>query len=196
MTAPDARRYTDAQIRADPDVYAEVVNEYLRDYHGDFDLLLSYQRRLALGFPLTVPMLRATLNCMRFDARVVNLPEPQALADVVDLATRRAPRPTFVPDAPQRAHWLPLRTTWRKTYGISSYVTARVVHRINPASHFLYATATGEFTCRLSWLCKTPWSMGRASIELLTLAEANAVLANWPGWRACSTCARLAEKEE
>src|SRR5262245_30074695 len=121
MTEPGARRYTDAHVRADWQRYVELTSEYLRHYEGEFELLVSYKLRLEAGVRLSVPMIRATLNCMRFDASVVSMPEPQVLADVVDLTTRRARRLTFASDAPApaRPRRIPLATMWRKAFGIS-----------------------------------------------------------------------------
>ncbi len=115
MTEPE-HKYTDAHVRANRELYEELALTYLTHYAGEFDLLLSYRHRVELGVELTVPMIRATLNCMRFDAQVVNLPVPSTVfdANVIDITTR-APR-RRPPREVHKPRYIKLRTTWRKMY--------------------------------------------------------------------------------
>lgn len=189
-------RYTDAQVRADPDLFVTLALAYLQDYTGEFDLLRSYQVRLQNGHELTVPMIRAVLNCMRFDASVPNMPEPQQReARVIDFVSK-AERKRKPAQASPRPAFIDLPTRWKMRYGISHWVTARSVHVVHPESVIRYYPHTGEFDCRLHWWCKTPWSMANLSIiELLSDEEAKHVL-TVPRWNLCGTCAIRAELKD
>lgn len=198
-------RYTDAHVRANPSLYEELTTQYLEHYTGDFELLLSYRQRLELGEPLTVPMIRAVLNCMRYDAKV-SLPEPPQLSNVIEFKLRDDRRrqrhgDRFInlnrrepPAPPTRPRFIDLPTRWHVTHGISSWVTASRVHIIHPNSHFRYDTQEQQFECRLSWLCTPTWSMPRVPIELLTVNDVGALLDAWPGWKRCASCERLSDK--
>ena len=195
---PNAYRYTDQHIRRQRELYEELALQYLRNYVGDFDLLLSYKRRVEVGAPLTVPMIRATLNCMRFDATVEGLPDPATLPDnVIDFSQRRRelPLPAEVAHRAVRRRplFIKLRTTVRMPFGISSWPTACRIHRVAPDSHIEYRTDTGEYECKLHWNCKTYWNMGRVDLELLTLDDAYDIVARWQGSAFCKTCDRIQE---
>lgn len=193
MTLVDAYRYTDAHVRAEPELFETLAVEYLRHYDGEFELLLSYRRRLEANERLTVPMVRATLNCMRFDARIEKMPEPSHPKDewssrvIVDFTEarerrRKSHRPAFID----------LRTHWHMRYGISHWVTATRVHMVHPDACIRYHPHTGEFECRLHWACKTPWAMSRLDIvELLSDDEVKRLLSstNFRTWELCGTCA-------
>ena len=68
-------KYTDQDVRQNPDFYGIVVN-YLVDYSGEFQFLIDCKMRIASNMDLTVGMVRGVLNCMRVDPRVKDLPEP------------------------------------------------------------------------------------------------------------------------
>lgn len=71
----NALKYTDRDVRENPDFYGRVHN-YLVDYSGDFQFLVDCKMRIMSGIELPVGMVRGVLNCMRIDPRVTNLPEP------------------------------------------------------------------------------------------------------------------------
>lgn len=208
MYRPDSpRAYTDLDIRADSDLYEGLALEYLRNYTGTFHLLVAYQHRLQMGVGLTTPMVRATLNCMRHDAQVTNLPVPRMHLLALEAQERNAnryakwKRPTLflVSDRDDEAkeysttkqRYIELPTTWNKTFGISTFISAKRIHRVDPESHFEYDTQTKETICKLWWCCKTPWGMGKVPIELLFDIEAAAILGSWKGWDLCKSCADL-----
>lgn len=198
MNQENAYKYTDRQVREDFHLYEQLAAEYVTNYTGEFDLLLSYQLRIQAGLLLTVPMIRATLNCMRFDAQVTGLPEPKYEVNnvtQVDFAAKRRKPPVKWwmkeenPYVPPKPLYIELKTTWNKTYGISTWASAMRVHRVNPNSYFEYDTQTKEFNCKLWWRCKPgAYSMGKVPIELLNEVEAAAVVMSWPGWQLCRTC--------
>lgn len=68
-------KYTDRDVRENPDFYGAAVN-YLVEYEGEFQFLIDCKMRVASGMDLTTGMVRGILNCMRVDPRVKNLPEP------------------------------------------------------------------------------------------------------------------------
>jgi hypothetical protein len=194
MTDPE-HKYTDAHVRANRELYEELAQTYLQHYSGEFDLLLSYQQRVELDGELTVPMIRATLNCMRFDAQVVNMPKPPTKtfdADVVDI--KKPHRHLTVIKKP-RYRYIKLHTTWNKTYCASLWSSACRVHRVHPDSHFEWDTTEKKFVCKLWWTCKSSWDHARFPFELLDNADA-ARLAALSGWAFCRKCATLTTDEE
>lgn len=70
-----ALKYTDRDVRENPDFYLTAVH-YLSEYQGDFQFLIDCKMRVEHGSDLSVGMVRGVLNCMRVDPRVQNLPEP------------------------------------------------------------------------------------------------------------------------
>lgn len=75
MQAGTERKYTDRDVRENPD-FQMIVVDYLQKYQGEFDFLVDMKMRLGAGYDLTVGMIRGVLNCMRHDPRVTGLPEP------------------------------------------------------------------------------------------------------------------------
>jgi hypothetical protein len=206
----ESYKYTDAHVRADRELYDTLAVEYLQHYAGDFDLLLSYRRRIELGVELTVPMIRATLNCMRFDAQVVGLPTPSArvfdardVAPVIDIKTRSVKKTTHGGLAgglagalgevcvAAKPRYVKLRTHWNKTYVVSSWSTASRVHRVAPSSHFEWDTRDQTFHCRLWWACKPSWNWSRTPFELLSAGEASALVSSLPSWQYCRKCVEV-----
>lgn len=83
--APD-RKYTDADVRADPEL-GELAYEYLETYSGEFEPLVKAQQVLARGSLLTTSLTRVVLNCMRNDWDIADqLPQP--MAKVIDMPVR------------------------------------------------------------------------------------------------------------
>jgi hypothetical protein len=76
MTGGPERKYTDRDVRENPDFHLTVIH-YLNDYEGEFDFLVDCKMRVAMERELTVGMVRGILNCMRHDPRVTGLPEPR-----------------------------------------------------------------------------------------------------------------------
>jgi hypothetical protein len=75
MTGGPERKYTDRDVRENPDMQLAVI-QYLEQYEGEFEFLIDMKMRIASDYDLTVGMVRGVLNCMRHDPRVTNLPEP------------------------------------------------------------------------------------------------------------------------
>lgn len=95
----EAIKYTDQDVRNNPDFYGIVVN-YLVDYPGEFQFLIDCKMRIASGMDLTTGMVRGVLNCMRVDPRVKDLPEPMDWPDDVipiDKSYRRPKKRRKVP---------------------------------------------------------------------------------------------------
>lgn len=85
MAAPE-RKYTDADVRGDPEL-AELALDYLDNYTGDFEPLVRAQETLERGSLLTTTQTRVVLNCMRHDWSIADkLPQP--MAKVIDMPVR------------------------------------------------------------------------------------------------------------
>lgn len=86
MSGAPERKYTDADVRSDPEL-AELALNYLDDYAGDFEPLVRAQETLARGSLLTTTQTRVVLNCMRHDWSIADqLPQP--MAKVIDMPVR------------------------------------------------------------------------------------------------------------
>ncbi len=86
MSGAPERKYTDADVRADPEL-AELAYEYLETYAGEFEPLVKAQQVLARGSLLTTSLTRVVLNCMRNDWDIADqLPQP--MAKVIDMPVR------------------------------------------------------------------------------------------------------------
>lgn len=91
-----AIKYTDRDVRENPQYYDMVV-EYLEQYQGEFEFLVSCKMRVSSGIDLSVGMVRGVLNCMRADPRVGVMPEPVPMPEfdtdlVPEVDTYRRPR--------------------------------------------------------------------------------------------------------
>ena len=84
------RKYTDLDVRRNPDFYGLVI-DYLMEYNGDFEFLVSCKTRIEQGVDLSIGMVRGVLNCMWVDPKVTGMPEPlpeEFDADVIPLPER------------------------------------------------------------------------------------------------------------
>lgn len=103
MTGGALRKYTDRDVRENPDMRL-AVTQYLEEYEGEFEFLIDMKMRLASNYDMTVGMVRGVLNCMRHDPRVTNLPEPMPEYEgkVLQMPTksnrRRQPKPCDIED--------------------------------------------------------------------------------------------------
>lgn len=88
-------KYTDRQVREDPELLAFAVG-YAKDYEGDFDFLLEAKSYALFNDSLPIGVARGVLNCARHDLRVAaTLPEPKYAieeARVTDIRTRQPRR--------------------------------------------------------------------------------------------------------
>jgi len=202
---PARDRYDDRHVREDSSL-ADVAEDYVQRYEGDFLFLRDCRERLAVGTRLSVAQVRGVLNCMRGDPRVGNLPVPARMVDVVgevvDIRTRR--RKTVVPVRPSR---IDLPTNWKLVYGVSSHKLARTVHRVDtrwsgvryfPQSDSPFAD---RFSVQLRWVCPanvpyrypSGWLAPREyAVELLSRTDAVMLVREHvdAGWRLCPRCER------
>ncbi len=112
------RRYFDADVRANPDLL-ELAIDYVWDYPGDFEPLVTARELVRLTDSLPVPTARMVLNCMRGDPHVAaSLPPPPRLTVVRDLPAR--------PPVPPR-HQRPVNTAKPKP----SFIDVPVVIKAN-----------------------------------------------------------------
>lgn len=129
MTSP-ARKFTDADVRSDPDLMRAAV-EHARDYRGEFDFLVAAQELVLYTETLPVAVARGVLNCMRADPSASwKLPAPARIRAVPDERPEPA-RPKPDPE-PRR---LPVVREYPATVG--PYFVAKngyVVHRTAHAS--------------------------------------------------------------
>lgn len=196
-------KYTDEQVAGDWDPFFSLANQYVKNYDGGFDLLLQYRARVLAGYDLTVPMVRATLNCMQHDARVVNLPQPQGpknnvvpfpgrgvsfldyrevgrRAEALDAAADRtayADDEDEVQPLPPRPRRIKMVAKWKRDYVMSSNSAAYVIHRIHPGSHIEWNRDTGEQKPRVYWRCQAGAHQGvRTPIIFMDALEASILL--------------------
>jgi hypothetical protein len=86
MSGAPERKYTDADVRADPEL-TEMVYDYLDKYAGEYDPLVRAQSVLKRGSYLTTAQTRVVLNCMRHDWDIADqMPAP--MAQVIDMPQR------------------------------------------------------------------------------------------------------------
>lgn len=189
-----AYKFTDEDVRRDTENLRVVAERYLERYAGEFPLLVQYKMLLEQGGSLTVPMVRATLNCMRFDAASsIALPSKGATVIPVDFVDRvkRSKKPVR-PVAIEV-----VAKCWNFPYGISTHKTATAVHLISPQSGWRVYTETQRWVPRVRWLCKQWHDMpGRGddpTIELMDSTEALFLVTSVEGWRWCRGCERLSD---
>jgi hypothetical protein len=160
------RRYTDADVAADPSLRA-IATRWLQSYEGSFAFLVGAKSVIEEGRHLSTSTLRGVLNCMLADATVINMPEPARkifnagsnrfiLVDadevIPPLQPRRAVRKRAYP------YTLRMRTTFRKIYGISLSTNAKLVHMVD-ARKSMYVKYVEEdpdasrFRLQWGWRC-------------------------------------------
>lgn len=133
-------KYNDSQVRANWDEFYRAAHAYLVDYKGEFEFLISCKMRIASDIPLTIGMVRGVLNCMRVDARVVNLPEPVEEAFDADVIPMREPR--YVRPAKPKRHECMLTEPHTHTLKDWEYLYyCEGIHAINRAEILTYTPA-------------------------------------------------------
>lgn len=199
---PASDRYTDAHVRGDLNLH-RVAESYVREYVGDFYLIIESRDRLRRGEALTVSQVRAILNFMRFDPQVSHLPVPNpprygsTVGD--DSRTYRdalRQRPAFI-DLPTKIHY---------DFGISLHKRAVTIHIVDHRGSFIryfprmtQKKFADRFELRLRWLC--PGNVPRIEIpsrnglshrgtRLLTAHEVDILVARELRY-VCPTCEKL-----
>jgi hypothetical protein len=203
-----ALKYTDQHVADEENLFRRIATEYVQNYHGNFDLLIDYRRRVEAGLPLSIPMIRATLNCMRHDARVVNLPPPRSGgrasdARVIELRPRRGFGPVqhrwvddeddeeeYVPPPPKPRRYVQQKTSWKLTYAASTWVSAYLIHRVHPDSFMELDRETNIARPVVWFACKSgAYQMGKVPIAMMDAVQAYAVLLQNKGMsRMCVKC--------
>lgn len=89
------RKYTDRDVRENTTL-RELAEDYLQNYGGDFEPLVSAVAMLRRGEELPTNIVRVVLNCMRHDQNVANKMPPPAgyqisspLAEVIAMPKKR-----------------------------------------------------------------------------------------------------------
>lgn len=210
-----ALKYTDHQVARREDLFRRIATEYIQEYTGSFDLLRDYKLRLQAGHPLSIPMIRATLNCMRYDAQVVGLPEPEfeardysqgRSARVVQLRPRRGFGPVtsrwvdghpedddeeeeYTP--PPLPRFVKQPTRWKVTYGVSTWTTAELVHRVHTDSHIVWDREKDTRKPVIGWAC-SGYTLKIQRLEIVLMDEVAAyklLTENHGRARICKKCA-------
>lgn len=189
-----AYKFTDENVRRDPHGLTTAAENYLEQYYGEFPLLVQYKQLLKAGRTLTVPMVRATLNFMRFDpVASATLPSSQNVipVDFVDRVKRNQEpvRPVAIEV---------IAKCWNFPYGISTHKTATAVHLISYDSGWRVYTESQRWVPRVRWFCKRWHDMSRRedkgpNIELMDKHEALFLVTCVPGWKWCGSCERLSD---
>lgn len=189
-----AYKFTDEDIRRDAENLRAVAERYLERYAGEFPLLVQYKMLLEQGGSLTVPMVRATLNCMRFDAASpIALPSKDATVIPVDFVDRV--KRCEIPVRPVAIEVV--AKCWNFPYGISTHKTATAVHLISYDSGWRVYAESQRWVPRVRWLCKRWHDMSKRdqepNIELMDKHEALFLVTCVPGWKWCGSCERLSD---
>lgn len=202
-------KYTDEQVAEDLDLYCSLATEYVCNYKGAFHLLVAYRERVLAGHGLTVTMVRATLNCMRHDARVVNLPPPKfqvndygrtvtpitsarSFKDVLKPRGRRVQwiddEESYEPPPPPRYTDIPLKL--KHEYGISTWPSSYVFHLIDPESHAVYDREEDKISPKIWWRCKSgAYTMGKVPLIFMdSLEVAIHILQSGGALKTCRRC--------
>lgn len=160
-TQEERRKFTDRDVRENP-ALSGLVYSYLSAYQGEFEPLVDAQIQMSRG-PLTVPVVRKVLNCMRADERYVF---PPLLPSVRQPERAQS---NVVPIRPaQRKMMLDLPATLKAGY---LHLPTGYVHRVHK-----YATIRWERSDK-TWKQPPPWLRGRvrfghwypSAIEVATL---------------------------
>lgn len=206
-------RYTDEQVAEDLNLYCALATEYVQNYTGTFHLLVAYRDRVGAGHGLTVPMVRATLNCMLHDAEVVNLPPPKYQArdygSVTPITKARsfkdytAPRKRRVqwlddedeeeytpPPPPKPLRYLDVPLKLKHEYGMSTWPSSYVFHLVDPESHGVYDREENKITPKIWWRCKSgAYTMGKVPLVFMdSLEVAIHILQSGGALKACRRC--------
>jgi hypothetical protein len=226
MSAAKNYKYTDEQVAADWNLFCSLASVYVANYEGTFELLVSYKHRVRCGYDLTVPMVRATMNCMLRDASIVNLPEPAGPgSNVTSIRTARSFKDYFTrrhspsyfdedygrgpqrdPDDEdevveiQRPRYVEMPIKWRHDYGIVLHKMSRVVHRVHPDSYAKWDTETNAGSPVIWWRCKGyrgAYQMGKSKIIIMDSLEAAIHIMQSGGQLTpCRRCRELADGQQ
>lgn len=171
-----AERFTNRHVAEDSKL-ALTAAEYLMQYTGTFDFLLSAKQALRMNGDIGPSLVRGVLNCMLSDPTVTGLIVPPYKTFEVDLPTdemgSKFSYPSNLEDDPPRQEYpklVRMKTTWLKQYGISMRSNAVLVHAINQNTSGLYywpafrrADTESPFTWKLNWFCNPYLHMALAS---------------------------------
>lgn len=200
----EAVRFTDRDVKEHPNLLGRAV-EYVRDYHGEFDFLVTARELERVTGTLPIAVARGVLNCMRVDPRVAgSLPTPQhpsmqssdlgvsfreAMGQVGDAAQAvnevlARPRLKLVP--PPRPYQVRLRSTIKAPLMWSSYndptnLPTKVHDIDHHRSYCVLKTETGELLLHAQARCGYLAIDGKATIGWLEDAEGRVM---------CKSCER------
>jgi hypothetical protein len=129
-----------------------MVQDFLRDYEGDFDFLVKAKGYYVSGFDMPTATIRGVLNCMRYDPGwAMLLPAPMNLPP-------SGPLPQSTPQLRsvnvRRPAFVILKTRFKKPYVMSTFVTAQVVHLLdNDKSEIRWLPHVEEYRTWLVGVC-------------------------------------------
>lgn len=210
-------KYTDEQVAEDLDLYCSLATEYVQNFRGTFHLLIAYRERVLAGHGLTVLMVRATLNCMLHDAKVVNLPPPKYQVrdydrTVTPITSARSFKDYVKPrhansypyddygmshgdyeepyPAPPPPRYLDVPLKLKYEYGMSTWPSSYVFHLVDPESHGVYDREEHKITPKIWWRCKSgAYTMGKVPLIFMdSLEVAIHILQSGGALKACRRC--------
>ena len=164
------RKYTDADVRGDMELRVLAV-KYLRQYHGNFEFLVSCKQALLDGQALKEGTIRGILNCMLADPNVINMPEPaKSMFDAGEagrfiIVTGPAPveyklemKKTVETRYPYFPRRIKTSTKINYAYGLSLAAQACLIHVVDRdrSGLFMYAAPDpfkNKFMWELYWKC-------------------------------------------
>lgn len=222
MSAVMNYKYTDEQVAADWALFRSLASDYVANYKGHFELLVSYRERVRAGYNLTVPMVRATMNCMLRDAHVIDIPEPAGPAGNVvpfrprsfkDFRAIRQHQASYPYDdwrndgddeeeivQIERPRHVEMSLKFKHDYGIVLHRMANVVHRVHPDSYARWDTETNTGTPVIWWRCKGhrgAYKMGNNEIIIMSSLEAAIhIMQSGQQFRLCLRCRELADAQQ
>lgn len=165
----------------------DTAYNYLKDYAGDYHVLLEYKALLEENGHLSLSQWRAVLNCMVIDPA---LHEIHRRLPGLRSSTRRKKK---------EEKWRPARIEMRSKinyeFGISNHKLARVIHLVNPVgSGVTWYPHIDQLEAKVRWYCAAYGT--RTGIILLKPEEVFAMLRNDTRWDYCRTCKRVKEGME
>lgn len=188
------RSYTDRDVLNDPRL-VPLVAEYLKQYTGNFHVVLRAQNLIQQGETLRVAQVRSILNCMLADTNVPYMPIPEYHQFHADeymtpregyvFVSRSSNGRTFTeeipapPQAPRRKVMIDLKSRIKFDFGFSMARLSRLVHVVDhkkfkqqwQTGPVTYYTSNQSYRLKVYWGCGTNLAPDR--LRSLTMHQAN-----------------------
>lgn len=157
-------KFTDTDVRAHPQL-TNAVYDFLSTYEGEFAFLVEARKTLSSLKFLHIATVRGVLNCMRIDPRGQKLlsayreeQEPLQVAAPYFVQSR--------PRVPRSVIAVPMRTTFKAEYVLSTHKQAYKAHLLDPqASSILWYPGPQELLVVIRPYCSSHLAKAVLSTE-------------------------------